>query len=141
MSDCGGNGVRASKVRCGSCPVCVTMGYVSEIDLTERFRQVHALKAQEREKLGLVPKQEVEGLDNDHCPLSTEERTECKRLAEKFYRRFKSIKFKSDGLIVISDDQGGWPIDTVTLKASAGSKAIAKACLAFMRALAEADDF
>lgn len=86
----------------------------------------------------MTPEQ-VDELNDKYCPLSPEEKAECKHLAEKHYWRFNSIKFKPDGLVIVSEDQGGWPFDAVTIKAATEPERVAKACMAFMRALAGED--
>lgn len=64
----------------------------------------------------------------------------CVQLAAKHYIRFNNIRFTQSGLIVTSEDQGGYPFPAVTLSVAACPEAIARACLGMLQALCVVND-
>jgi hypothetical protein len=82
---------------------------------------------------------DVDATEDKHSPFNEAERAECERLARRYYWRFNKIKFRIYGLIVISEDQGGWPFEAVQINIAAEKKVVVATCMAFMRALSKED--
>lgn len=59
----------------------------------------------------------------------------CLSLAKNYYWKFISIHFTFKGLVVISEDQAGYPFEALNIEIAAEPKVIQKACLALLREL------
>lgn len=77
----------------------------------------------------------VRDVEERFSPFTSEEKAECREIAEKYYWRFNDIQFHPSGLRVISEDQGGYPFEAFVINIAADPEVVRRCCLAALRVL------